>query len=326
MTDTFKFRARIPELCGGREAVVAEISRRLHTTHRITQAADASKISDASARAHVDKVLSTVVPDLLGASVAELLDTHLTAVGEEYELFNGECPAEEAAAHVWQKELLRTILESLKGEVESVIGPQVLSAMVYQQCAIDELARAIVSKPIEDFGRAWEALGIGDDVQRSLAIHARQLPPREDAAAEEADVPDDYLTPEVKMSDLPNTETNADGPDIPHSPKDNRAKAQAAKAKRKRAARSAGEPNPISHAAQELLEAILEHTGVSEAGLAEKLGMSRTQMNNYRTGYTVWRPTPEQTRAMRLYVDEVTASIGSAMAELENQFAAEDFG
>lgn len=70
-------------------------------------------------------------------------------------------------------------------------------------------------------------------------------------------------------------------------------------ARRTRGRPSAGEPDAVSNAAQAALVALTDFSAATEKGIADALGVSRAQMNNYRHGKNTWHPSEDQAMALQ---------------------------
>lgn len=397
MVESLKFRSRIAELCGGRDVLLREMTERFLTTHRITKAADASKISDESVTAHIETVFTATVRDLVKKPLTDLVVAHLQEVGDEFVLINGDLPEDETLAGLYDDELAVAIVSSLNGDVIDMAGYKEVHDLVHAQANVSDLVDLVLAVPIRDFSRAYEAFSLTDRDLEQLKAAARNIgalealgalpdpivkvpgPPEDFGFTELAALAHqrledggdifevDQLLREILMADskavvydLGGVMTDDDEvleklwlfvqdyageldidvdrimhkaakpPKPPAPPKapapqttDNRTSFQTQKRRSRRKSAAGGEPDAVSEAAQDLLDAILEHTGCSEMKLAEALGVSRGQMNNYRSGRTVWRPDETELSAIRGICETATAAIQDALAAMENALLAD---
>lgn len=85
------------------------------------------------------------------------------------------------------------------------------------------------------------------------------------------------------------------GTDAPPEAEVTEVESAPAQTRKRTRAPSLDRPTPISEAARAVLQALIDHSSLKEAEIAEALGVSRPQANNYRNGKTVWEPSDEQT-------------------------------
>lgn len=172
MPQNFTFREQLKDMIG--EGVTADAAERLSTTHRITKAGDASKIGDDDARNHVMLVLKAAVSDRLQVALLEMVEEHSTAVGEEFEIIEGECPENPSGAEQWIFKQTDMLIDSFRGEVADALGGHSnIQRALHGGSTPEEFVEALVAGIMEG-PDVSEAQNITDGQIKELMNIARQ--------------------------------------------------------------------------------------------------------------------------------------------------------
>src|ERR1035437_9928352 len=178
MVAPLQFRARLSELAGGREAVLAKTRELLGSTHKLTKAGSAAKIATKKVEKHVVDVVVDAIRQQLHDPLSELIADHLQAVRDEYELMEGEGSGE-LSDPLWYDGLYVAQFDALRGEVESTVGIGKLQKLVHgAELTSLDLTAALLEK-IKDPKLALKALSIAPKDIDALVIDAIGPEPRE---------------------------------------------------------------------------------------------------------------------------------------------------
>ena len=353
----FEFRSRIAELTGAPHLITEEVSPLLASTHKITKASDASRIPALKVRAHVVAVVLDVAKDRLLAALQPLLEAHLEEVGQEHEAFLGECPSgdgEEEQADLWQKGLLDAIYESLQGDVAAVAGEAELQRLVYGGAPVYELAAAVCMTPVHDEDRALRALGLVHFVAQK--VEEIRKPPAAKvagalASAAEAEyvesmfddtaAPSPCLYGSMELCEEPELMVAGDMvcgtcgavkallTEIPALVPTQSDPIVVVRQRHLRAGRPEGTgavETTCSEAARALLTVLSAHAGVTDNELAEAIGVSRAQLNNYRKAKHVFAPDALQAKRLLSLAEKTLTMVTDAASEFRAEQELQDGG
>ena len=262
MAEPLKFRDAVLSRVSPPDVLLVKLEEALKTTHKITQAGDASKIPIPKVMKHVVDTLSEVVKIEVRPLMIELFDRHITAVSDEYEMDEGDSEGltgDEAAK--WWRGMLDAQYESFAGEVRRIVGDEAVRKFVDEDEETEVLVDAILKKPIDDTGAMKIKLGVTPDQIQALV---RKVHENWAEASEEAEPPSE----------------------------------EAAAPERKRTIPAKVEGSRLTEVARGLLEALYAYSGAKDQDLADALSISRPQINNYRHGRSNLNPNEAQAEAL----------------------------
>lgn len=254
-------------------ALLATLSEAVRTTHRATQAGDASQIPLQMVIKHVLSTLGEIVKAEVRQPLIDMFDAHLQAVEEEYELLEGECPEYPEPLHNWWRGLFDAQIESLTGDATNILGADAVRKLVEDDASTVDIVDAILAKPIVAHEEMLVKLGLTlEDITPIVqGIHSNWG--ATDKALEDFAEELQSRSPEI-AANLPEA------------------------APRPRGIRQRSVASPTTEAARAMIEALCEHSGAKEADIAEALGVSRPQINNYRHGKTALEPSEAQVEGL----------------------------
>ena len=260
MAEPLKFRDAVLARVSPPDVLLVKLEEALKTTHQITKAGDASKIPLPKVMKHVVDTLSEVVKAEVRPLMIEMFDKHITAVSDEYEMDEGDSEGltGEEAAK-WWRGMLDAQYESFAGEVRKIVGDEAVRKFVDEDEETEVLVDAILKKPIDDTGAMKIKLGVTPDQIQALVRKVH--------------------------------ENWSEAPDNPEP-----AAPEAEKPKRNIPAKV--DASATTAAAQALLEALYSYSGAKDQDLADALGVSRPQINNYRHGRSNLNPDETQAEAL----------------------------
>ena len=267
MAEPLKFRDAVLSRVSPPDVLLVKLEEALKTTHKITQAGDASKIPIPKVMKHVVDTLSEVVKIEVRPLMIELFDRHITAVSDEYEMDEGDSEGltgDEAAT--WWRGMLDAQYESFAGEVRKIVGDEAVRKFVDEDEETEVLVDAILKKPIDDTGAMKIKLGVTPDQIQALVR-------------------------KVHENWAEASESGAD-------PEEEEEIAEAAAPERKRTIPAKVEGSKLTEAARGLLEALYAYSGAKDQDLADALSISRPQINNYRHGRSNLNPNEAQAEAL----------------------------
>jgi hypothetical protein len=288
---TLKFSEQIPAMTGGHEAIMNK-ARELWGSPTMPE--------KARAKAAVVTILDAIKANLR-APLAALIDRHAQAVEDSYVLEEGEAPADgdiSPAAIDWWTGLYEAQNVGFAGDVAKLLGAAVVDKWVRSGDPSEALADALLAKPIEDTARTLSVCGITQDDITTLA----GIGTGAEASANEggSHVAATHEPPAVAA-------TASEG--APAAPKP-----------RKRAA--SVEASPVTAAAQAALEVLADHVKDAEVALA--LGVSRSQVINYRKGTTLLSPNPDQMRALDVVFAGAIGRLANSIGSLKSAISVQD--
>jgi hypothetical protein len=232
------------------------------------------------ARLAVETILAAI-KDRLRAPLEALLEAHVQAVEDEYVLMEGDGPDDGDTSDSvleWWRGLYEAQNIGLSGEVAGVLGVEAVDKWVRRGGEVAELVDALLNAPVKDTARALAVVGITEEDIASLVVGTTSpAAPAAAAAAEKAETP------------------------------------AAPKEPRKRALKIDG-PNLVTTAAQAALVALCE--SVTDAQIADALGVSRPQAINYRKGVTLLAPSADQLGALTALFDTAIDRLATAFGAL----------
>lgn len=286
-------------------ALLATLGEAVKTTHRITQAGDASQIPLPMVIKHVLSTLGEIVKAEVRQPLIDMFDAHLQAVEEEYELLEGEAPdvdgvvGAQEAAHEWWKSLFAAQIESLTGDATNILGADAVRKLVEDDASTVDIVDAILAKPIvaheemlvklnltleditpivQGIHSNWSSTGTTISTMTTASDGEKLL--NEGGFLSKATIVDGVVT-QVQMTHAGEAYK---GPAL----------ASVSEAPKPRGLRQKSVASPTTEAARAMIEALCEHSGAKEADIAEALGVSRPQINNYRHGKTALEPSETQ--------------------------------
>lgn len=268
-------------------ALLATLGEAVKTTHRITQAGDASQIPLPMVIKHVLSTLGEIVKAEVRQPLIDMFDAHLQAVEEEYELLEGECPDHpeglENDLGAWWRGLFDAQIESLTGDATSILGADAVRKLVEDDASTVDIVDAILAKPIVAHEEMLVKLNLTlEDITPIVqGIHRNW-----NSAGGVIQVDLGPPSPEIEALVTELNASTVPAVVIPQRSTD--------EAPKPRGMRQKSVASPTTEAARAMIEALCEHSGAKEADIAEALGVSRPQINNYRHGKTALEPSETQ--------------------------------
>lgn len=170
MAEPFKFRDKIVGWCGGHVGLLTR------TRDVLTDAAyrPAPDVKEPALRLHVWNAMAAVVEHDIRDPLTNALADHMDAVRSEYEVFEGEEPAEAGAAGEWHGGLNQAYEESFVGEVSGIMSPEVLHQTLHVAKASIEIVDAILAAPLHEPSKVAEMFGVTAEEMEALVAHAKQ--------------------------------------------------------------------------------------------------------------------------------------------------------
>jgi predicted transcriptional regulator len=290
---TLKFLEQIPAMTGGREAIMNK-ARELWGSPTMPE--------KARAKAAVVTILDAIKANLR-APLAALIDRHAQAVEDSYVLEEGDSPADgdiSPAAIDWWTGLYEAQNVGFAGDAAKLLGAAAVDKWVRSDDPSEALADALLAKPIEDTARTLSVCGITQDDITALA----GIGTGAEAAPASANEGGSHV---AATQEPPATAETAVG---------------GAPATRGRKRAASVEASPVTAAAQVALEVLADHVKDAEVALA--LGVSRSQVINYRKGTTLLSPNPDQMRALDVVFAGAISRLANAIGSLKSAISAQD--
>lgn len=169
----YSFLDRLPELAGGKEALVQTTRDMLEITHRVSQASDLTGIPVDSVRKHVVMTLLTAIQDAVRPNLHMELDEQFSEVIQTRELETGEPDGDEDA--MWWAETGEAIALHLAAAVSGLLPQddvERLGAENGSEALTDDLLNALVKKPVD----LLSAFQFTPEEIEELVAHARGAP------------------------------------------------------------------------------------------------------------------------------------------------------
>lgn len=334
MVDQFRYREKIPAAVRAPDGILAD-AKTLIDARKITAAGDATKIEDASARKYVVAIIFEALRERLNGALTGLIGEHLDLIGEETALISGEgaAPELEALLEAFAGETIEALGGEAQGEAAFVAWatgdgtPEGLAKAMLDHPIVDEenalrhlqideeavrelMDRARGITPVttswtlddliqiarENLTAGADILEVSESIEKILAYAAgwedevRKLlagsPPLAEACiayiATLDPEPDNLAAEHVMLQAtqepvlvLTGAEGNLPAGDIQEL-------------------EFAGSVTPGRAA----LLALQKYAAIGDRELSERLGISRSKLNNYRGGKTEWEPSEDQNKTL----------------------------
>ena len=275
MTEALKILPDIPSMTGGKDAILST-ARRLQADGKVAIALGATRKTQQKAAV---ALVVEAIKDNLRAPLGKRIEDHLVAVEQAYVLMEGDPPQEPGdESDAWNDGFGDVTYEALSGDVEKIVGANVLKTWIDSGDETSALVELILLHAVEDVGNAFDKLGIAP-----------------------ADI--DSLIPATAEA----TQS------VPEQIKN--AAFAAANGKRHRSRPPEG-PTALTDAARSCLNALKDHSAVKDADVAAALGVSRASIIGYREGKTLFAPNETQIQALDGLFDAAIKPLTDALNAL----------
>ncbi len=249
-------------------------------TEALAKASKASLPKDADPKKYAVKLLVGAIELAIAEPLEGMLVEHIDRVLDEFKVSDGPEPSDPVDLEIWEAGLFEATVKALAGDTVDVIGADALNAWFNSQSPAESLAAHVFQELMENPAILLHHAGI--TVKHIETLVARLDPPEQVVTAPAA---------------------------RPAPP------AQPAPTGRRRRAASV-QQSSMTKAVQLAMETLIG-PGAKEADIAAVLGVSRPQALNYRTGKTLFHPTPTQMEALKPLFDAAIARLTGAWQVLE---------